>query len=94
MNTQKTYSINEFIPIKNGYYYLEGENTIYLKVLNKIEFKPFMILDYKPKTKVTNKEITNALSETINNHQLCILLGLNPSMHTYKRINKIRALLV
>jgi hypothetical protein len=45
-------------------------------------------------TKVTNKEIANALSKTINNHQLCILLGLNPSMHTYKRINKIRALLV
>ena len=41
-------------------------------------------------TKVTNKEIANALSETVNNHKLCMLLGLNPSMHTYARINKIR----
>lgn len=41
-------------------------------------------------TKVTNKEIANALSDTINNHKLCISLGLNPSMNAYARINKIR----
>jgi 5-methylcytosine-specific restriction endonuclease McrA len=41
-------------------------------------------------TKVTNKEIEDVLVTSENNHHVCAKVGLNPSAHAYKRINKIR----
>jgi 5-methylcytosine-specific restriction endonuclease McrA len=40
--------------------------------------------------KITNKQIEDVLETSENNHHVCAKLGLNPSAHTYNRINKIR----
>lgn len=41
-------------------------------------------------TKITNKQIEEAITQYSNNNQLCIAIGLNPSAYAYDRINKIR----
>lgn len=41
-------------------------------------------------TKITNKQIEDAILQYSNNNQLCIAIGLNPSAYAYERINRIR----
>lgn len=41
-------------------------------------------------TKITNKQIEDAILISDNNYHICIKLGLNPSSYAYDRINKIR----
>lgn len=40
--------------------------------------------------KITNKQIEEAILNSENNYEVCGKLGLNPSSHTYSRIEKIR----
>lgn len=41
-------------------------------------------------TKITNSQISEALINCLNNHQVCVKLGISPSANSYKRIEKIR----
>ncbi len=49
---------NDFIPLDNGYYYLENDRTIYLKGTGQ-NYKPVKQLEQPLKVKVTNKEFNH-----------------------------------
>jgi len=40
--------------------------------------------------KITNEQILELVHTKINNHQICLKLGINPSKRSYLRIDKIR----
>ena len=42
--------------------------------------------------KITNDQILEILDECDNNHQVCIKVGINPSIRSYKRIDRLREL--
>lgn len=44
----------------------------------------------KNSRKITNDEILAILDECENNHQICIKLGINPSIRSYNRIDQLR----